>query len=71
MSLDLENLRAKDPFNDDWESDDVNSATQGNFVHIRIQQRNGRKSLTTCQGIPEQFDLTRIIKAFKKVRWVS
>lgn len=66
MSLDLENLRAKDPFNDDWESDDVNSS-QGNFVHIRIQQRNGRKSLTTCQGIPEQFDLNRIIKAFKKV----
>lgn len=66
MSLDLENLKAKDPFNDDWENDDVGSS-QGNYVHLRIQQRNGRKSLTTCQGIPEQFDLNRIVKAFKKV----
>merc|ERR1711907_214539 len=65
MSLDLENLRSKDPFNDDWETDDVNP-TQASLVHIRIQQRNGRKTLTTCQGIPEHFDLNRILKAFKK-----
>jgi len=64
--LDLENLRTKDPFNDDWETDDVNTTQNSNFVHIRIQQRNGRKSLTTCQGIPEQFDLRRIMKALKK-----
>ena len=68
MSLDLENLKAKDPFNDDWETDDVNTTTQGTTVHIRIQQRNGRKTLTTCQGIPEHFDLPRIMKAFKKVQ---
>ena len=65
MSLDLENLRAKDPFNDDWNDEEPNS-TQSS-VDIRIQQRNGRKTLTTCQGIPEQFDLPRVMKAFKKV----
>merc|ERR1712137_119914 len=64
MSLDLENLKTKDPFND-WETDDV-SPTPAAFVHIRIQQRNGRKTLTTCQGIPEEFDLKKILKAFKK-----
>jgi len=24
-----------------------------NYVHIRIQQRNGRKTLTTLQGLPK------------------
>ena len=64
MSLDLENLKTKDPFND-WETDET--ASQQGLVHIRIQQRNGRKTLTTCQGIPEEFDLKKILKAFKKV----
>merc|ERR1719262_497214 len=65
--MDLENLRGKDPFNelDDW-ADDEPAPAQSSLVHIRIQQRNGRKTPTTCQGIPEQFDLPRIMKAFKK-----
>ena len=69
--MDLENLRGKDPFNelDDW-ADDEPAPAQSSLVHIRIQQRNGRKTLTTCQGIPEQFDLPRIMKAFKKVRLI-
>ncbi|XP_798297.1 eukaryotic translation initiation factor 1 [Strongylocentrotus purpuratus] len=35
-------------------------------VHIRIQQRNGRKTLTTIQGIDECYDLKRILKVCKK-----
>ena len=35
-------------------------------MHIRIQQRNGRKSLTTVQGLPPELDLKRILRAFKK-----
>lgn len=35
-------------------------------VDIRIQQRNGRKTLTTIQGLPEDLDQKRILKAFKK-----
>jgi translation initiation factor SUI1 len=35
---------------------------------IRVQQRNGRKTLTTIQGLPEELDQKRILKAFKKVR---
>lgn len=30
---------------------DVGSQTQ--FVHIRVQQRNGRKSITTLQNLPK------------------
>ena len=36
------------------------------FVHIRVQQRNGRKSLTTIQGLDKGFDYKKVIKAFKK-----
>jgi translation initiation factor 1 len=39
----------------------------GSYVHIRIQQRNGRKSLTTVQGLAEDLDLKKILKALKKM----
>ena len=35
------------------------------YIHIRNQQRNGRKSLTTIQGIPIKFSLNKIMKYFK------
>jgi translation initiation factor 1 len=35
-------------------------------IHIRIQQRNGRKTLTTIEGIPSKFDLKKILKVIKK-----
>lgn len=38
----------------------------GSYVHIRIQQRNGRKSLTIVQGLPDDLDLKKILKAIKK-----
>ncbi|MCJ1370126.1 Eukaryotic translation initiation factor eIF-1 [Loxospora ochrophaea] len=37
-----------------------------NYVHIRIQQRNGRKTLTTVQGLPRKFDQKKILKVIKK-----
>jgi translation initiation factor SUI1 len=37
------------------------------FSDIRIQQRNGRKTLTTVQGIPGEIDFKKVLKAFKKV----
>lgn len=52
----------KDPFADT--GDDDTQAT--NYIHIRIQQRNGRKTLTTVQGLPEEYDLKRILKVLKK-----
>ena len=36
-------------------------------IHIRIQQRNGRKTLTTVQGIAEDYDKKKIVKVCKKV----
>uniref|UniRef100_A0A2K6PNE7 SUI1 domain-containing protein n=1 Tax=Rhinopithecus roxellana TaxID=61622 RepID=A0A2K6PNE7_RHIRO len=36
------------------------------YVHIEIQQRNGRKTLTTVQGIADDYDKKKLVKAFKK-----
>lgn len=52
-----------DPFADAVGDDLV--VTKG-LVHIRLQQRNGRKSLTTIQGLDEKLDLGKLTKAFKK-----
>ncbi len=41
--------------------------SQESLVHIRIQQRNGRKTLTTIQGISQDYDLKKIAKECKKV----
>merc|ERR1712159_218443 len=50
---------------DDFEEGGVTGPNKG-YVHIRIQQRNGRKSLTTCQGLANDLDVKRILKAIKK-----
>ena len=35
-------------------------------IHIRIQQRNSRKSITIVQGLPPKLDLKKVLKYFKK-----
>ena len=35
-------------------------------IDIRVQQRSGRKTLTTVQGLPTSIDPKRALKAFKK-----
>jgi len=59
----LENFNKIDPF---AEGGEENSKSQSGKVHIRIQQRNGRKTLTTVQGIPLDYDLKKILKVLKK-----
>ncbi|GAA5890970.1 hypothetical protein JCM6882_008870 [Rhodosporidiobolus microsporus] len=39
---------------------------KADHIHIRIQQRNGRKTITTLQGVPAEYDLKKLLKAFKK-----
>jgi translation initiation factor 1 len=40
--------------------------TSAASVHIRLQQRNGRKCLTTIQGLPDDLDLKKILKYMRK-----
>ncbi|GAA5974064.1 hypothetical protein JCM11641_008239 [Rhodosporidiobolus odoratus] len=45
---------------------DVKKTKQADHIHIRIQQRNGRKTITTLQGVPTEYDPKKLLKAFKK-----
>ena len=59
--MSIQNLASYDPFadvGDDPAPEDIveekKKTSQANsYVHIRIQQRNGRKTLTTLQGLPK------------------
>jgi len=53
------------PYDAFADTEDDAGQTQG-YIHLRIQQRNGRKTLTTVQGLPKEYDLKRLLKAFKK-----
>jgi translation initiation factor 1 len=52
-----------DPFAEAKESDAPGTKE---YVHIRIQQRNGKKSLTTVQGLKKEFSYEKILKDLKK-----
>ncbi|KAK4674413.1 Eukaryotic translation initiation factor eIF-1 [Podospora pseudopauciseta] len=65
MSTEIENLKTYDPFAEADEDSGKTKQTQ-EYIHIRIQQRNGRKTLTTVQGIPSKFDHKKILKVVKK-----
>ena len=36
------------------------------YIHIRIQQRNAKKTITTVEGIDPDIDLKRLVKYIKK-----
>ncbi|EGP82671.1 unnamed protein product [Zymoseptoria tritici ST99CH_1A5] len=65
MSAGIENLKSFDPFAEADEGEGE-AKQSGNYIHIRIQQRNGRKTLTTVQGLPKKFDQKKILKVIKK-----
>ncbi|BFZ64573.1 Eukaryotic translation initiation factor eIF-1 [Saitoella coloradoensis] len=57
----ITNFNTVDPFAETGDDEQLQS-----YIHIRIQQRNGRKTLTTVQGLPTEYDQKRILKALKK-----
>lgn len=52
-----------DAFEDAGDKGGVSSEEK---VHVRVQQRNGRKCITTVAGLADDLDIKRICKAFKK-----
>ncbi|CAL2249832.1 unnamed protein product [Prunus armeniaca] len=62
--LDVQIPTAFDPFAE-ANAEDSGAGTK-EYVHIRIQQRNGRKSLTTVQGLKKEFSYNKILKDLKK-----
>jgi hypothetical protein len=44
---------SQDPFADAADPLAAEEPGRQSYIHIRIQQRNGRKTLTTLQGLPK------------------
>eukprot|EP01111_Echinosteliopsis_oligospora_P013682 TRINITY_DN496_c0_g1_i1.p1 TRINITY_DN496_c0_g1~~TRINITY_DN496_c0_g1_i1.p1 ORF type:complete len:113 (+),score=17.31 TRINITY_DN496_c0_g1_i1:82-420(+) len=61
----IQNLTSFDPFAD-TEGETTGSKASSGTIDIRIQQRNGRKTLTTIQGLSTELDYKLILKTFKK-----
>ncbi|KAF7805814.1 protein translation factor SUI1-like protein [Senna tora] len=53
-----------DPFAE-ANAEDSDAGTK-DYVHVRVQQRNGRKSLTTVQGLKKEYSYSKILKDLKK-----
>jgi translation initiation factor 1 len=43
------------------------SVRSKNTVHVRLQQRNGTKCITTVSGLSKKLDLKRIVRTLKKL----
>eukprot|EP00808_Paulinella_micropora_P030531 g64453.t1 len=56
-------------FDDDVEDthETKTKAPKGYVVHIRNQQRSGRKSLTLISGLPDDLNLQKIVKVMRKM----
>ena len=55
-------------FLDAFEQLEEEEGTKQGFCHIRIQQRTGRKTITTGQGVDPAYDLKKIVRYLKKVK---
>ncbi|KAL5228806.1 hypothetical protein ABZP36_017071 [Zizania latifolia] len=55
-----------DPFAEANADDSSVGTGTKDYVHVRIQQRNGRKSLTTVQGLKKEYSYNKILKDLKK-----
>lgn len=44
----------------------LSNDTYQSFLDIRLHQRNGRKTLTTVEGLPKDVDPKKVLKVFKK-----
>lgn len=64
MSVEIQNLGPSTPFPDDHAEE--GGSTTSNLIHIRCQQRNGRKFITTIEGLADPFDPKKISRALKK-----
>jgi len=53
-------------FTDAFEDAGDGAQQSADKVHVRVQQRSGRKCITTVAGLADDLDVKRICKAFKK-----
>eukprot|EP00033_Pygsuia_biforma_P000265 GCRY01000328.1.p1 GENE.GCRY01000328.1~~GCRY01000328.1.p1 ORF type:complete len:112 (+),score=28.92 GCRY01000328.1:98-433(+) len=63
--MSIANLETRDLFAE-AEFDDATGSAPSQDIHVRIQMRNGRKSLTTISGLDPELNFKKILKAVKK-----
>ena len=61
--MDLNNLNNNDLFGS---NNFIDNTLNNSKIHLRSQQRNGKKSITIVQGLDEELDEKKILKYFKK-----
>jgi translation initiation factor 1 len=57
------NLQKNDPFAIDLDDTDHQST---NIIHIRLQQRNGKKVITVIENLDSKLDHSKILRAMTK-----
>lgn len=62
MSEGILNLVVHDPFAESINNDSSSNELSHPPVHIRMQQRNGKKSITTIQGVDGWVDMAKFNK---------
>ncbi|XP_074316751.1 protein translation factor SUI1 homolog 2-like [Silene latifolia] len=62
--IDIQTPAAFDPFAD-ANAENSGAGTE-DYVHISVRQRNGKKSLTTVQGLKREFSYNKILKDLEK-----
>ena len=45
---------------------DITGTSASSLIHIRLQQRNRKKSITTLQGLPADINHDKLLTTFKK-----
>ncbi|NBO60672.1 MAG: hypothetical protein EBU82_06845 [Flavobacteriia bacterium] len=65
LHLDFQPQAKADPFKDFDFNTEITAITKNKY-HIRVQQRNGKKCITTLDGLEEDLDLKRICKAMRE-----
>merc|ERR1712230_222941 len=61
--MSIENLKSFDPFAEAEDNQPDTKKGAQDYIHIRIQQRNGRKTLTTVQGLQGDHQGPRFLSA--------
>lgn len=62
-NFEVANFEKKDAFEEAFAS----AGLQVDKVHIRVQQRNRKKCVVSVQGLADDLDLPRILKALKRM----
>ncbi|KAL9649465.1 hypothetical protein ABK040_000704 [Willaertia magna] len=61
----IQNFKTFDAFADSNEQEHFSKSTTEQIVHIRIQKRNGRKSITIVEGLPKNFKFKKLLSTIK------